>query len=94
MPEAAPTGLVHIYGPERSFHRKLGETISAVSVRIPLSESYQAADGFSWKLSGILCLVLGALFLSQYALYRRFFIKPLGLVQEKAHLIASSQTHL
>jgi len=92
--EAAPTGLVHIYGPERSFHRKLGETISAVSLRIPLSEAYQAADGFSWRLSGILCLVLAVLFFSQYALYRRLFMKPLGLVQEKARLIASSQAHL
>lgn len=44
VPEAAPTGLVDIYGPERSFHRNLGETVSAVSLRIPLSEVYLAAD--------------------------------------------------
>jgi len=93
-PEAAPTGLVDIYGPERSFHRKFGETISAVSLRIPLSEAYQAADAFSWRLSSILLLVLAALFLSQYALYRRFLLRPLTALQEKAGLIASSKSHL
>ena len=92
--EAAPTGLVDIYGPERSFHRALGETVSAVSLRIPLSEAYQAADAFSWRLSGILLLVLAALFLSQYALYRRFLLRPLAALQEKAGLIASSASHL
>jgi len=92
--KAAPTGLVDIYGPERSFHRKLGETVSAVSLRIPLSEAYQAADAFSWRLSGILLLVLTALFLAQYALYRRFLLRPLTALQEKAGLIASSASHL
>lgn len=93
-PGVAPTGLVDIYGPERSFHRKLGEVISAVSLRIPLSEAYQAADAFSWRLSGILLLVLAALFLAQYAVYKRFLMKPLSLIQKKAGLIASSQAHL
>ncbi len=93
-PRVAPTGMVDIYGPERSFHRKLGEVISAVSLRIPLSEAYKAADAFSLRLSGILFLVLAVLFLAQYALYKRFLMKPLGLLQEKAGLIASSQAHL
>ncbi|MDQ1334715.1 MAG: two-component system, cell cycle sensor histidine kinase and response regulator CckA, partial [Thermodesulfobacteriota bacterium] len=82
------------YGPERSFHRKLGETISAVSLRIPLSEAYQAADAFSWRLSGILLLVLAALFLAQYTLYRRFLLRPLTALQENTGLIASSKSHL
>jgi PAS domain S-box-containing protein len=90
----APTGLVAIYGPERSFHRKLGETISAVSLRIPLSEAYKAADAFSWRLSSILLLVLAALFLSQYTLYRRFLLRPLAALKVKAGLIASSTSHL
>ena len=93
-PEAAPTGLVDIYGPERSFHRKLGETISAVSLRIPLSEAYQAADAFSWRLSGILLLVLAALFLAQYTLHRFFLLRPLAALQENTGLIASSKSHL
>jgi len=92
--EKAPTRLVDIYGPERSFHRKLGETISAVSLRIPLSEAYQAADAFSWRLSGILLLVLTALFLAQNTLHRRFLLRPLTALQEKTGLIASSTSHL
>ncbi|MBW1783709.1 MAG: DUF3365 domain-containing protein [Deltaproteobacteria bacterium] len=93
-PKDAPAGLVDIYGPTRSFHRKLGEVVSAVSLRIPIADAYQAADAFSWRLSGILFMVLAALFMVQYALYRRYFIHPLGRIQKKANLIASSQEHL
>ena len=36
-PENAPGGMLALYGSDRSFNRKAGEVISAVSIRIPLS---------------------------------------------------------
>jgi len=36
-PSDAPSGLVHHYGPERSFHREIGDAIHTISIRIPLS---------------------------------------------------------
>ena len=34
-PEAAPAELVAYYGPDRSFGRKAGDVVSALSIRIP-----------------------------------------------------------
>lgn len=39
-PETAPGGLVRTYGPNRSFSRHENELVSAISIRIPLSEAY------------------------------------------------------
>lgn len=36
-PDKAPGGLVSFYGPTRSFHRSVGDVVSAVSIRVPLS---------------------------------------------------------
>lgn len=93
-PGEAPRGLTDHYGTERSFGRKAGEAVSAVSLRIPLSEAFAAANLFSLKLSTILLAVLACLFAMQYALYRRYLLRPLGLIQEKAAQIATDEQHL
>lgn len=93
-PECAPKGLVAIYGPKRSFDRSLGEVISAVSIRIPLTEAYAEADRFTWGLSGLLIFVLFAIYLAQLFLNRVLILKPLQIIQEKAGLIAEDDTHL
>ena len=61
-PEKAPGDLVRYYGPERSFNRKIGEVVSANSIRVPLSTAYVIANRFSLRLSIILLTVLGVLF--------------------------------
>jgi two-component sensor histidine kinase len=93
-PKEAPKGLTDYYGSERSFNRKLNDVASAVSLRIPLSEAYGAANIFSMKLSAILLIVLGALFIVQYWLYRRFLMEPLNVIRGKANQIASQEVHL
>lgn len=59
-PEHAPQEMVHLYGSERSFNRKLGDVVSAISLRIPLCEAYSEANRFSLELSGLLVAVLVA----------------------------------
>jgi diguanylate cyclase (GGDEF)-like protein/PAS domain S-box-containing protein len=93
-PEDAPKGLTDYYGSERSFNRKAGDLVSAVSLRIPLSEAYAAANVFSFKLSAILLIVLTCLFAIQYWLYRRFLLEPLNIMREKANQIAAHEEHL
>jgi len=93
-PKDAPKGLTDYYGSKRSFNRKTGDVISAVSLRIPLSEAYAAANSFSLKLSTILLIVLAFLFTVQYWFYRRYLLKPLNVMRDKANEIATQEGHL
>jgi len=93
-PKDAPKGLIDFYGSERSFNRKVGDAVSAVSLRIPLAEAYAGADIFSLKLSTFLIVVLACLFTAQYWFYRRYLLKPLHVMQEKAAQIAAHDEHL
>jgi diguanylate cyclase (GGDEF)-like protein/PAS domain S-box-containing protein len=93
-PGNAPKGLTDYYGSERSFNRQEGELASIVSLRIPLSEAYAAANVFSWKLSGILMVVLIFLFSMQLWLYRRYLLVPLAIMRKKANEIATQEGHL
>ena len=93
-PDRAPKGLVDLYGPTRSFDRRLGEVISAVSIRIPMTEAYAEADRFTGKLSGLLILVLFAMHLAQLSLSRALILKPLQIIRAKAGLLAEDDAHL
>jgi hypothetical protein len=93
-PQNAPKGLTDHYGSERSFNRKAGDAISAVSLRIPLSEAYAAANIFSLKLSAILIGILICIFTIQYGFYRRYLLEPLNVMRDKAKKIATYEDHL
>ena len=93
-PEQAPKDLVSYYGPERSFHRKVGESPHVLSIRVPLSSAFKEANRFSLKLSGLLLLSLLILFGFQFWINRRIFLKPLNMIYEKAVLISTDSKHL
>ncbi|MDD4861951.1 MAG: diguanylate cyclase [Smithellaceae bacterium] len=93
-PENAPEGMTDYYGSERSFNRQEGQLASIVSLRIPLSEAYAAANVFSWKLSAILLVVLVCLFSIQFWFYRRYLLVPLEIMRKKANEIAAQEGHL
>jgi two-component sensor histidine kinase len=67
-PETAPADLVKLYGPERAFNRKVGRTVSALSIRIPLSEAYDMVNTLTYKLS----ITLGAIFLGSFSVLFMF----------------------
>lgn len=93
-PEEAPQQLVALFGPERSFHRRAGEVTSAVSIRIPLAKAYGEADRLAWRLSGMLLLLLAALFGLHLLVNRRFLLEPLARMRDKMRQIADDTAHL
>ena len=82
-PVDAPGGLLDVYGGERSFHRKTGDAVSAISIAIPLSEAYAGADRNSFHLSILLAVLLIALFILQSWIYWRFLFRPLAGIRQR-----------
>lgn len=93
-PEGAPRGLVDLYGDQRSFHRQAGETISAVSIRIPLEQAYAATAGFSGGLISVLVVAAGLLLLFNYWLYSRWLVNPILAIRGHARRIAEDERAL
>ena len=93
-PKDAPHGIVDYYGSERGFHRRLGQTISAISIRIPLAMAYQDANQFSFKLSGFLLALLLVIFAFQYLIVRQMLFVPISALHRKAQRIANEPEHL
>ena len=93
-PDRAPGDLVKIYGPTRSFGRREGEVVHAISIRIPLAEAYGQANRLSWHLSGILLALLGFLFASQTWISKRWLFNPMAALRQKALEIAESEARL
>ncbi len=87
-PARAPAGLVDIYGPERSFHRQLGEVVSAVSIRIPLAVPFQAANRMATELSVFLLAVLVGVFALQHSISNKLLLSPLALIGRKARQLS------
>ncbi len=88
--DAAPKGLVDVYGAERSFGRKSGEVASAISTRIPLAEAYAEANEFAWHLSGLLIILLICLFAGQLLISRFLLVGPLSRIRKKVTQIRDS----
>lgn len=93
-PAKAPADLVKVYGEDRSFQRKVGEAVSAISIRIPLSTAYAQADVSAWKLSGLLFLAMSLFLVASLWLNSRLVLSPLSLIRRKAQQIAESDVHL
>jgi hypothetical protein len=93
-PDRAPGNLVKIYGSTRSFGRRLGEEIHAISIRIPLAEAYSQANRLSWQLSGILLALLGVLFASQTWISKRWLFDPMEAIRHKAQEIVDCEAGL
>lgn len=93
-PEAAPRDLIRRYGAERGFHRKVGEVVSAISIRVPLSAAYSAVTRATWRLSAFLLGVLVCLFAVQFRSARRMVFDPLAQIRDKALQISREGEHL
>lgn len=93
-PERAPGDLVRHYGPDRSFRRKTGDAVQAISIRIPLSEAFSIANSLSLSLSGLLLAALGAGFLFVWFGTKKLLISPMMEIQSHAAQMASEQDRL
>lgn len=88
-PRNAPKEMVAIYGSERSFHRKIGDIASAVSIRIPLASAYSAANKTSIVLTFLLFVSFVLIYSIQFLINRRFIFQPLSVLQGKADKITT-----
>ena len=93
-PDKAPADMVRLYGPKRSFNRKIGDWVQAVSIRVPLAEAYANANHFSLRLSALLLTLLFILFGILYFFSRRLMFKPLSVIHEKALQISTDEKKL
>lgn len=93
-PDTAPSELISKYGRERGFNRKAGTTVSAISIGIPLKDTYGTAERFSIRLSALFLAVFTCIFLVQQLLMRRLFFAPMKRIHNKALEIADSDMHL
>ncbi len=90
-PEKAPKGLVKTYGSKRSFNRSIDEVVSAISIKIPLSDAYKRAEQFSRHLSKIFIIVFLLMFAVQYTIHKYLVINPLSVLQDKALQISENE---
>ncbi len=90
----APGGLVKKYGAERSFHRVVGEVVSAISIRIPLNKAYADADALALKLSWLMLGLLVILFAVQSWFGKKLLFSPLLLMRDKALQITKNRESL
>jgi len=86
-PDVAPADMVQVYGPNRSFDRRVGDVIDAIAIRIPLAAAYAAEDRLSLNLSIFLLACLVILFTAQFLLTRRVLFAPLAVMRDEALLI-------
>lgn len=93
-PVKSPRGLVEHYGPVRSFNRHLGETVSAISIRIPLNDAYSHADSLSLQLAGALIMFMLILFIVQKKILNRYIFSPVNAVSSSAAEVAGDRLHL
>ena len=93
-PDKAPADMVRLYGPKRSFNRKIGDCVQTISIRVPLAEAYANANHFSLRLSALLLTLLFVLFGILYFFSERLIFKPLSMIHEKALQISNDENKL
>ncbi len=92
--EKAPSEMTALYGASTSFGRKIGETVSAISIRIPLAEAFAEVRHFSWKLSLSFLLILIILLGCQFLLIQKMIFMPLKRIRDKARQITRNKDQL
>jgi hypothetical protein len=81
-PGLAPKGLVERFGGKRSFGRKAGELVSAMSVRIPLASAFEQSETQGRKLVVSIAGLLALTLLLLYFMGRSYLERPLNKLRE------------
>jgi protein-histidine pros-kinase len=74
--DAAPQSLIHRYGPNNGFGWKLGETIGAQIVSVPMTLPIQRADNAFFTFLGSLAGVFAAVFVALNVMLMRIVVRP------------------
>ena len=92
--DKAPANLVKTYGDSRSFNRTMDETVSAISIRMPLEQPYREANILSAKLSGMLIVLLLITFSLQSRFVNQLVVIPLKRFKTETESITSNPENL
>jgi hypothetical protein len=82
-PDKAPSDMVTKYGATRSFNRSVDEVISAISIRVPLSEAYANTSNLEKHLSFVFITVLAIIFAVHFIIYKVFVSIPITNLQNR-----------
>lgn len=93
-PEAAPGEMVAFYGASRGFNWPESGTVSAVSIRIPLAETYAITRRNTLLLSGFVILILIGVYGTIFTVVSRSLIGPLGKIRDTALKTAQDSENL
>jgi len=93
-PDNAPDDLVAQYGPDRSFQRYAGETISAISIKIPLEKAYHNVNKLIVGLSTLFGTILIVVYLLSIYFGKKWVFSPLNKVRIKAIDISNNTKYL
>lgn len=93
-PEKAPAQLLARYGTTRSFDRKAGEVVSAVSIRVPVVDSYAEADRMTLQFGLGLLTLLAASFGLHFYLVRRTVLQPVSALNQRLCELADDPSRL
>jgi len=93
-PANGPADLVPQYGAEPSFNRSVGDIVSAVSIRVPLSTAYAGTKRISLLISGVLLFALALLYAVQFFINRRLLFGPLNHIRDNVEHISTDERSL
>ncbi len=83
------------YRPEPgNAHRSVGDVVSAVSIRVPLSTSYAETNHISLLISGVLLFAVALLYAFQFLINRRLVFGPLNRIWDKVEHISTDEHSL
>jgi len=89
-PDRAPAAMVAKYGPLRGFGWKLGDTVGAQILTVPLTEQLRGVIGLVGILATGLLIVFGIAYLALSAALDRLLIRPLGTLANAADTASRS----
>ena len=92
--DAAPERLIKRYGSKRSFQRSENEVVSAISIRVPMSEAYSETKSIFYPLIIFAVEILLLLILILVWLNRFLVIRPLEQFTTQANRIATNPNQL
>jgi len=93
-PDKASADLIKLYGSKRSFGKKVGDTVSVLSVRIPLDSVYSSINTLTVNLFILLCGFAGFFFVVQFLITRKNIVSPLNQITKRVLAISKNDSLL
>jgi methyl-accepting chemotaxis protein len=93
-PQGAPSEMIRLYGANRSSYRNVGDVVSAVSIRVPLSDAFHKANRLIYYLSIVFFLLLLVVYAAYAWLCQILSFNPLDRLRQKALQISNDSHRL